>query len=397
MKSAYLLCLGLAMGGTCAAGDQIAAPESRLTVTGFGTLGLARADDDAIRFVRDLSQPTGVGKSWTGRIDSLVGLQANYRFDDEWEGVVQAVSRYRHDRSHDPELTWAFLRHDPTPALSVRAGRLGTEFYMLADSRLVGYSNLTARPPADYFGTLIFSYIDGVDASATLPAGAGLLRGKLFAGRSPETTPFMADIPWDLSGTRLVGGHVDYITGPWQLRAGQTRVRWHGNAPLESLVGFDIIAAEPELTIARTSTRFDSLGAVYDDGPLQLQLMLSRTEHDSLAYEDSRAGFIIAAYRLGDVTPYLGYSWSKSRQDSFATPSPEPLRGLINSLTAGSHSDQYTWTLGARWDVARNLALKAQADWIHAAPSSRFLYRDVAAYPWNGRLGVLSLALDFVF
>lgn len=398
MKTAYLLCLGLAMGGACAAAEEPeATSEGRLAVTGFGTLGMARTDNDAIRYVRDLSQPTGVGKAWSGRIDSLLGIQANYRFDEQWEGVAQAVSRYRHDRSHDPELTWAFLRYDPTPALGLRAGRLGTEFYMLADSRLVGYANLAARPPIDYFGTLIFSYIDGVDASATQPVGPGLLRGKLFAGRSPETTPFMADTPWDLSGTRLVGGHVDYLAGPWQLRAGHARVRWARDAPLDSLVGFDIEAAEPELSIAKTTTRFDSLGAVYDEGPLQVQFMLSRTAHDSLAYEDSRAGFVIAAYRIGDITPYLGYAWSKSKPDNYASPSPEPLASLINGLTVGSHSDQYTWSLGARWDVARNLALKAQVDRIHGAPSSRFLYRDIAAHAWDGHLTVLSLALDFVF
>ena len=92
------------------------------------------ADSDSVQFVRDLSAPDGLNRDWSGKLDSLLGLQANIQLSEQSEGVMQVVSRYRHDGTYTPEITWAFLRHDVSPQLSLRAGRLGTEFYMLAPS-----------------------------------------------------------------------------------------------------------------------------------------------------------------------------------------------------------------------------------------------------------------------
>ena len=324
MKTGYILLLASTMAiGAAGLADasETTEPEAagpRFTLNGFGTLGLARSDDDDIQFVRDLSQPYGLTREWSAKIDSMLGLQGSYQFSDRLEGVLQVISRYRYDGSYRPEVSWGFLRYDPSPTLSLRAGRLGTEFYMMADSRMVGYANLTVRPPPDYFGPLVFSYLDGLDAGLTTPVGNGLLRGKLFAGISPEKTPMQGNIAWDLAGSLLVGGHLDYLSGPWQVRFSHAQVRFNHELPVDAVARAEVIANVPEMSVVDKWSHFDSLGVVYDDGPLQLQLMLSRIEHDSAAYEDTRAGYAIAAYRLGDVTPYLGYSKVKSSPVRFS-------------------------------------------------------------------------------
>lgn len=360
------------------------------SLKGFGTLGLARSDQEGAEYVRDLSQPHGVTRSWSSRIDSVLGVQGDYRVNSELEGVAQVISRYRYDGSRRPELSWAFLRYEPNPHLDLRAGRLGTEFYMMADSRLVGYSNLTVRPPPEYFGSLVFSYLDGLDLASAWPLGGDtLLRGKVFAGKSPETSPFAGGATWDLSGSLLLGGHLDWLSGPWQIRLGHAQVRFEHELPLAALVGFDPLPLTPELSVADTWSRFDSLGVVLDQGALQLQLMLSRTRHESDSYEDSRAGYAIASYRLGPVSPYLGYSRVKSEAVSSSNP-------LTLQLSAATHMNQHTWFLGARWDVRPQVALKAQVDRIRGASDSIFTFRsDIPV--WDGHMTVYSLALDFVF
>jgi hypothetical protein len=194
------------------------------SLKGFGTLGLARTDTDGIQYARDLSQQGGIGKNWSSKIDTVLGVQAGYQFNDELEGTIQAISRYRYDGSYRPEISWAFLRYVPDPSVHIRAGRLGTEFYMLADSREVGYSYLTVRTPPDYFGTLVFSYFDGVDTVLTAPLGNGLIRGKLFYGHSPEKATFIGDIPVNLVGSSLYGGYLDYLNDPWQFRLSRALV-----------------------------------------------------------------------------------------------------------------------------------------------------------------------------
>ena len=82
-------------------------------------------------FAGDIRQPRGARREWTPSVDSVAGVQADWRLTPALTATVQAVSRYRHDRSYAPELAWAFLRYEPTPELSWRAGRLGTDFFML--------------------------------------------------------------------------------------------------------------------------------------------------------------------------------------------------------------------------------------------------------------------------
>ena len=394
---------GLADGAEAAAdGKAAASGEARPTsgpsikLSGFGTLGLAHSDNDSAQYVRDLSQPDGLKSGWSGKTDSNLGLQANVRFNAENELVIQGVSRYRYDGTYNPELTWAFLRHDFSPDVSARVGRLGTEFYMLADSRLIGYSNLTVRPPPDYFGSLVISYFDGADASAATRMGSGLLRGKVFAGYLAETVPFAENLTWNLKGSATFGGFVEYLDGPWQVRLSHAQFRFQHEDPLNELAGFNIKGLVPELTVKDKWAYYDSLGVVYDKGPLQVQAMYGQINQQSELYEDSWQAYAIAGYRVGEVTPYVGYSRVKSHASRLSTPLPPPLNSFVSQLISATHSDQHTNFFGARWDFRPNMALKAQADIIHGTSDSVFPFRN-ATPDWNGRMTVYSVVLDFVF
>ena len=385
--------------------------ESSLNFRGFGTLGLARTTSDQVEFVRDLSQPKGVSDRWSSRIDSVLGVQANWQVSTELEGVAQVVSRYRYDRSRDPELMWAFAKWEPDARVSLRAGRIGADFMMLADSRLVGYSYLPVRPSADFFGPLFFSHFDGADASLTLPLGSGLLRGKLFAGATHEKTSGTPGI-WDTSGSPVGGFVLDYQSGAWHLRASTTNVRFASDikfAPLPETLravganfGFaSALAAADALTTRDSTSRFYSLGVVYDEGPLQVQGMLNKIEHRTAVFQNSHAGYLLAGYRVASVTPYAGLSWWKSRFKPYATglPNAAPVVALnqsFDSIMLASAVDQLTYTLGARWDLKPDVALKLQWDAIRGHAGSRFPYAR-AGSDWNGRTDVLSLSLDFVF
>jgi len=378
-----------------------------LMLRGFGTLGIARSTTDQAQFVRDLSQPDGITDRWSAKIDSLFGLQANLQLAAPLEAVAQVVSRYHSDGTYRPELMWGFLKLDPNPTLSLRLGRLGTEFYMLSDSRLVGYSYVTVRPPNDYFGGLPFSYVDGGDVLLTSPLGEGLLRAKLSAGWSREQVP-LADQEWDLDRSLILGGYLDYQWGAWQWRLGYSQIRFRHELPIEPLLGILDATGLPSareaanaLSVTDKLARFTSLGVVYDSGPLQVQWMLSRTDQESRALENSRAGYLLASYQIAKFRPFLGVSWVKSSRKSLETglPAAPPFTQIdaaVATVMRDSHSDQRTVSLGVRWDFRDNMALKVQWDAIRGRPDSVFPYRwEVPG--WDGRTNIFSLALDFVF
>ena len=392
-RAAVIALLGLLAAAPAQAQEDL---PSAFSLKGFGTFGLARADDGDAQYVRDLSQAYGVDNDWSAKIDSVLGVQANLALDARNELVVQAVSRYRYDHGFGPELSWAYWRHELSPEWSLRVGRMGTEFYMLADSRMVGYANLTVRSPPDVYGQLIFSYFDGIDMAGTQAVGDMLLRLKAFAGVSAEKSPIEGRLSWNLEGSPMVGAHADLLTGPWQLRLSHTSVRFSDEVPLDRLTGVDVFALAPELQVKDTWSHHAALGIVYDSGPLQLHGMLNRIAHTGEAYEDTRAAYLLAAYRLGSLTPYVGYSRVRSSPSQLHTPLPAPLRDFLMSLTHQTRSDQHTWTVGGRWDLARNLALKAQVDHVDGSRDSLFPFREENPR-WDGRMNLFSLALEFVF
>jgi hypothetical protein len=358
---------------------------------GFGTLGVARSSDESAEFVRDLSQPQGLTRDWSIDTDSILGIQANVGFSPELRAAVQAVARYRFDGAYEPEISWAFLGYTPTPVWTVRAGRLGTEFYMLSDSRMVGYSYLTVRPPVDFYGTLPFNSVDGLDVAAAAPFAGGLINGKLYAGLSREQSPW-EDLQFNMSGSRLVGGYLDYRKGDWQIRLGHARVRFESDLPIDDFYALLPTATADELRVKDHWTSFSSLGLVYDKGPLQTQLMIGKTDNEQATFQDTWSGYFILAYRVHNWTPFIGLSAAKSTAKALDHPIP----GYTDAYQANFHTDQRTLFLGARWDFHANMALKAQVDIIRGDPSSTFLYRWETA-DWDGSMNVFSLSWDFVF
>ena len=385
LAGALLICFGQ---------YSLADEQPAFTLQGFGTLGAARTTSNEVEFVRDLSQPRGASQTWDARVDSVLGLQANWQINPQLEAVAQLVSRYRYDRTFTPEFSWAYLKYEPSPNLSLRVGRLGTEFFMMSDSRLVGYSFLTVRPPGDFFWSLPFYNIDGADAALTVPLGDNVLRGKLFYGISNGQIP-LAKKQWNIDGSVMAGGYLEYHAGAWLLRASYANLRFEHDLPVHDVL--QTYMSEPLVTQAaaylatgNTRSHYYSLGAIYDSGPWQLQLMLNHCDQGSNAFESSDAGYVLAGYRIASVTPFIGYSWASSETRGNA------LNPVVAAIMADAHVDQKTTMIGARWDLVHNIALKAQWDAIRGEPTSIFPYRQESA-GWSGKMDVFSLTMDFVF
>lgn len=393
-------------------------PVRRIELSGFGTLGVARTDTDSAEFIRDHTQPRGVSSTFNIKTDSTFGIQGNFRATDSLEFGAQAVSRYAAYGNFRPEITWAFAKYSLTPGLVLRGGRLGTEFYMQGDSRNIGYSWLTVRPPVDFFGLLAFNAINGLDLTSETSLGDGILKAKVFAGTAVEKAPFGAAMI-NLNGSPVFGTYLDYQQGNWQWRATYAQFKFNHDIPenndltqvrdlLLTTGVASAAAAARTLTVKGSTSRFYSIGASFDRGPVQAQAMVREIRHESLMYENSSAAYVTAGYRLGEITPFVSVSRTRSKPRGITTGLPvipgNPFK--FDELNAGFadaagyvHIDQRTSSLGARWDFRRDLALKAQIDSIRRDPTSRFLLRGNGgvAPVFNGDIKVFSLALDFVF
>ena len=134
---------------------------------------------------------------------------------------------------------------------------------------------------------------------------------------------------------------------------------------------------------------------------MQVQGMVNTIRQETGVFQNSQAAYLLAGYRFGSITPYAGVSRWVSTLKPYSTglPTGQGLDQLITSfdqvLTATS-TNRTTYTLGARWDVQQNVALKMQLDALSGSAESRFPY--ARSEPgWNGRTNVFSVTLDFVF
>ncbi|MBC3916302.1 hypothetical protein H8L32_02270 [Undibacterium sp. CY18W] len=389
--------------------------EKSYSISGFGTLGVAHSNTRDVDIVRDLTQPYGVGytRQTDFGLDSNLGLQINYRANENFDTALQFVS-HRSSEGYQPQLTWAYGRYLPNDTVQLRAGRLGFDVYMLADSRNVAYSYQWVRPPIDFFGGLIISYFDGADLVISKPVGAGIVRAKFFTGLAREkTSTGNMDDYLSLNGSRLAGGYIEYQSQNWLYRAGYSELKFKNEfPPLQGLLdGFRSPALNAlfpyaaglgnALSMENKRFKYLSAGIAYDDGPLQAQLMVNRLSSESLLFPANRAAYLTLGYRIDHWTPYMTVSAARPENRKIPASLPTGVSPGIDMLVAGFNQSinnqfnhQTTLSLGVRYDLTEKSNLKLQFDQIQA--DELFLVRNNQP-GWNGKARLFSLAFNFIF
>ncbi len=406
-----------------------------VSFSGFGTVGALHNRGDGAQMVRDLTQPKGAAnRGITWETDTRIGLQANFRPSEELEAVAQVVSHYRWNNNFQPELTWAFLKYTPNEAISLRAGRIGFDAFLAADSRDVGFSYLWARPPVEFYGVLTVPYLDGIDAIFRLPLGDGVGRMKIYSGLDRQVIPTQFGLTENLDGSRTYGGILDYQDNHWTFRIGQATTQLArefpygglnfplllddvGNSQNDPAIRDALNSIRRGIAVAGKHTRFTSFELAYEDGPLQIQGAVSHLKSETLLLPDSKGGFLSVGYRLGRFTPYAAVSAVKSEKNYRAEElrgrgtGLEPLLSVADYLFTSADENQRTLSLGMRYALTHQVALKLQADLIRNKTCSPISLPVVGASPacstpllwpslptrWDGRATAYSAVLDFIF
>lgn len=398
--------LTVALPLATAAGDL---DERRLTFGGFGTIGALYHDEDDLEYRRSVHQARGAEAGELDvETDSLAGLQLNAAWSQRLEAVIQEITRLSPEGDWTPRLTRAFVRYTPDETLALRIGRFGWEIYPRADSRDIGYSQLSIRPAAEVFGFLAADEIDGAEGSLTWPIGAALFNLKLYGGRADGKVVRANGSVNNLGGSKAWGAHVDYIRGPWVVRIGSGVFEADEAPDLDALAAGLRQTGEPQaLALA---DRFDSQerktlflvgGAAYDEGPLQARLFVGRTESDSTVGLKINTGLITAGYDIGDVTPYGMLSFIDSHEGIRGTGLPD--EAPYASLNAGAYSvqaltynNQSSLAFGLRYDFMPKLALKLQVDrvWMDG---TTLVFEGDAPQRDDAAMTLFGVAVDFVF
>lgn len=403
--------------------EEPAADISPFRISGFGTLARSWDSRDNLAPIRDVSQrPVDdyrTGPTW--KLDSRIGLQAAYRFTPDIEAVAQIVGRDQVSSEFHHFVELGYLDIQLPQYFRLRLGRVGFDAYLMSDHRNVGYAYAWMRPPIEFYGWTPMFSVDGGDLSYSFEQGDSRWRLRVQAGKNDFVAP-MGPTQFNFHGT-MTGVSVVREQGPWRMKAAFTRIFSTQEVPalaplhqgLESVAGHPFVgpAIRGEAAYLRENIAFDNqhmhyltLGAAYDDGTWLGQAEIGTSRTTSVFTPAATTAYAIVGRRFGSLTPFAILSASRPdtsierpRNDwSGLGPAASGLQTEAYIVINETRTDQATFSLGTRWDVSANAALKFQLDhsrikeWGYSS-----WFRSRAGQTRDSSVNLLSIGVDFIF
>ncbi|HEX5371208.1 MAG TPA: porin [Aquabacterium sp.] len=366
-------------------------------VSGFGTIAATAIDKSDLQFRTSLTQSKGAGSTIDLGADSRFGLQGVVNFGQGWSATAQLLSIRRRvdsaldsNRDFDIGIEWLFAQYAVTPSVDLRLGRVVLPAFMISDSRNVGYSQPWLRAPLEVYGRMPLTTMDGLQGIWRIPVGDAVVSlqggyGKSQTNISSGATVIDAPSDWVAS----VSAQLEW--SDWLLRAGQVRSASPFSSPLLAGAG---IPTPIEYTMR---DKFTNVGLQYDNGTaIVMAEWASRDQNDLPMTQAALSGPALGAYQFAlagkplakEKMWYVGAGWR------FGKWLPMLTHGKYKSETVSSPNDWSSTNVSVRYDIANNVALKAQIGRHEAKDSSSF----VTAVGTDTR-SVTSVAfgVDFVF
>jgi hypothetical protein len=415
---------------------------SPLRLSGFATLGLTHHNNETVEPIISFQQEFPARKGWSGRLDTVAGLQADLRLLNSTSATVQGVVRAGDD--FEPRLRMAYLRQQFGADAALRVGRFRSPFYLDSDVAEIGYAYLLARPPMPVYGYLanLVTHVDGADFQWRRSFGSFGVLVQGYGGRSSGDLWFFNTTPIEKADLELSGIYGLALTVGFAnvtVRGSHTRVDRLSlrssqieqlNGGLNQVAGgLRAIASDPRLPapfaagLVSKAAAIDGYRNPYEGRPVytslgfdanidRLRLIGEWAAFDSRSptIGRSRGGQLTAGYAWGNITPYVSVARNSRRPGALDTSALSPtgldpqLDGAIAQLSAAFveasvFADRSTSSVsvGLRWDVRENAAIKLQFDQLRTPSPMVPGVMAVRRLPIDNRVNLFSASLNFIF
>lgn len=395
---------GLAYAETYSSGDF------GIDINGFGTLALVSSDGDLLGFRRTQAQRTAVFEGDVShKTDSLMAVQGVFRYKNWPEAIVQFKTRSSH-KGFDTDLNLAYLRYKPTPVSTLRLGRLSQDAYLLSESRDIGMTYLWVRPPVEFYGQLLLEHFDGVDFNYQWIKPNGYLEWRLGSGVFDARSAYAGDLivnahydPMWMTSLHYSGEHWSWRVGYMSADLDDYQIDGLDKALIATWPYFaqlpdDVLKAASIDNSTSTSIEQYSVALEYENRPWLIQSELGGMELGRRFL----SGYLSVGYSFNDVTPYILVGFIEGERRSTPVNDyelPDALDEKVGHMYNVLRGDakQTAFSVGLRWDLSLNLALKAQWDHRRVHDNKVFLWMERPGAPHNDRVNTASVSLDFAF
>jgi hypothetical protein len=416
-------------------------------VSGFATLGAVYNSNADVGLAFSGAQTKPAYEGLSANLDSVLGLQWDYKLLPTTSIKLQAVVRAGEE--FQPKLRMAYAKQVIGDNFSARVGRMRSPLFFDADSTEIGYARTVLRGPVPmYAGTSASTiiHIDGINAqwrqsfTDYLLTVDGYWGGGKFTNYDVSKEPAL-EVPVSANG---IGDLVVSIAfGKGLVRYSHARITSYsaggdqvnrlnqGIAELSdglnlSAAGFAVSGNSAVAQNLRDKARlldayinpfngaqtYDSLGfsTVLADFSVAGEWALLNS--DAVILGKREAYQFSLSYIAGNLSPFVMISSARrvsNWADSHAiTPTgvaqlvdlDKGISGLSQGLSQGAQLANITMqslSLGLRWEIASNMAAKIQYDVFNTPDPNIPGAFKVRSFPFDNSAHLVSASLDVAF
>lgn len=330
--------------------------QADIRINGFANLtaGVTTEDVSLFGFTEDIDFDN----------NSLFAIQVSGDVSENISATAQVLSRGENDYS--AKFEWAYLTYNVDDKSSLTAGRFRLPVFRYSTSLDVGYSYHWISAPQTVYD-VAFNNISGVrydyanysgDFEYLVQVSFGNYKNEISGGTNTANDVLLASFEGNYNGFK---GRIVYGQGENAFTQASL------DAALVSIGAISPSLAD-ELAIDGDEGVFIGLGLEYDNFDWFVSGEWTNVNiEDSFSPEDT-AYYVTAGTRLGKYTPHITFQARDGAGDIRFQDSvnalPEPFKTVLTGINTGlqrSFFEDYSMiTLGLRYDLAPNIALKAE-------------------------------------
>lgn len=308
--------------------------------------------------------------------DSLIGIQADWQLASHWTATAQIIGHLDDDKNSG--LEWLYLSYQPIQSTKLKIGRLRTPFFSYSDVIDVGYAYHWITPPNEVYASYLFTNYDGASVVHNINGDNLTASIEAYIGRFSDHI---------LQDGRMFDTSLNYIGGL------SIKIAMQKLTLSASYNRGDIEKSEPlfQSTFAQLRELFETqqlghliddievvgnftfaqLGFSYDSYNYFIKGERTRFSHNFDLMPEIKSFYLSSGYQFQDYLFHLTWAKRSDRLSRLINQVPDPsqlapLRDIYQGLIDGRvSSEQKSITLGVRWDLSPNIALKSDISKIH--------------------------------
>lgn len=330
------------------------AANAELRINGFANLvGGLTSSDEAVY---------GYDDKFSFNSESLFAIQISGDINDKMTATGQLVARG--DDDYKAEFEWAYVSYAATDIISVSAGRLRLPLFRYSTSLDVGYSYHWITAPKSVYN-VPFNNLDGIRVDYNNYAGDWEYSFQFAFGtyenetetyyvKGDDTVVISAELAYESFKMRAVYGRSSSSLEVFALE------------PVFAQLQQILPAALYNNMIQNEDTgQFLGLGLEIDKPDWFASAEITTVDTEDSYLRKDVAYYLTAGLRLGKFTPSITYE-VKDSEDDFKfvdkiSQLPAQLQQSLYGIQTILDDDSNAITLGLRYDVETNVALKVDA------------------------------------